>query len=143
MEKRVVGVYENANEAKAAVEDLQNKGYKYEDISIVAKDIEDLGKAADEVKPKESDGMIAGAATGGAVGLTGLFLGLSYLAVPGIGPILAAGPIISVLGGAVAGMATNAGGLTKALQDLGLSEEESRQYQDDIKNGKIIVAVKE
>jgi hypothetical protein len=143
MSKRVIGIYENEKEALAAVQDLQSKGYSIEEISIIAKNIEGLGPDADKVKPKEKDGLIAGAAVGGAIGLTGLFLGISALAIPGIGPILAAGPIFSTLGGAVAGAATNAGGLTGALKEIGLDEEEARQYEDDVKKGKILVIVTE
>ncbi|MBM7694101.1 hypothetical protein JOC77_003545 [Peribacillus deserti] len=141
MEKRVIGIYENEEQAQAAVKDLQSKGYSMKEISIVAKNIEGLGPSADQVKAKETDGLVAGAAAGGAIGLTGLFLGLSYLAIPGIGPILAAGPIFTILGGAVAGLATNAGGLSKALQELGLNEDEAREYEEDINKGKILVAV--
>ncbi|WP_409294673.1 general stress protein [Peribacillus sp. SCS-26] len=141
MIKKVIGVYDTQEEAKAAVDDLKKQGYSQNEISIVAKDIEGLGAEANQVKAGDRDGVMAGAATGGAVGLAGLFLGLSYLAIPGIGPILAAGPIITILGGAVAGMSTGASGLTKALDAVGLNEEQVRQYVEDIKNGKIIVAV--
>ncbi|PLT31287.1 general stress protein [Peribacillus deserti] len=141
MDKRVIGVYEKEEQAQAAVKELQNRGYSIDEISIVAKNIDGLGLDADQVKSKETDGLVAGAAAGGAVGLTGLFLGLSYLAIPGIGPILAAGPIFTILGGAVAGLATNSGGLSKALQEIGLNEEEARTYEDDINKGKILIAV--
>ncbi|RFU65019.1 general stress protein [Peribacillus glennii] len=141
MEKRVVGVYENEGQAHDAVEELKRKGYRLEDISIVAKNIEELGPNVEQVQPKNADGMIAGATAGGVIGLTGLLVGMSTLAIPGIGPIVAAGPIFSMLGGAVAGAATNAGGLTGALKEMGLPEEEARQYEGDVKDGKILVLV--
>ncbi|RFU67451.1 general stress protein [Peribacillus saganii] len=140
MEKRVIGVFENNEQAKTAVEDLQRKGYKLEDISIIAKNIDGLGSAADQVESKETDGVIAGAAVGGAVGLAGFLVGMSALAIPGLGPILAAGPIFTTISGAVAGLTTNEG-LRKALQQQGLNETEARQYEEDVKKGRILIFV--
>ncbi|CAH0343894.1 general stress protein [Bacillus sp. CECT 9360] len=143
MEKRVIGVYENEEQAHAAVEDLKEKGYSMDEISLVAKNTEKLGPEAEQVESKDMDGLIAGATTGGAIGLAGLFVGLSAIAIPGIGPILAAGPIFTTLGGAAAGLATKSGSLTEALKDTGLTEEEARQYEDEVKQGKILVMVTE
>ncbi|WP_409299950.1 general stress protein [Peribacillus sp. SCS-155] len=141
MTKRVIGLYETETEALKAVKDLQSQGYSIEEISVIAKNIDGLGPNADKVAPRDQDGIVAGAAVGGAIGLAGLFLGISALAIPGVGPILAAGPIFSTLGGAVAGAATNAGGLVGALKDMGLEDEEARQYESDVTNGKILVMV--
>ncbi|PLT33204.1 general stress protein [Bacillus sp. V5-8f] len=141
MEKRVVGVYQNERQANEAVNDLKAKGYSMEEISIVAKNIEELGPDAEQVQPKKTDQMLAGATAGGVIGITGLLVGMSALAVPGIGPIVAAGPIFSVLGGAVAGAASNEGGLMGALKEMGLSEEEARQYEGEVRDGKILVLV--
>lgn len=141
MDKRVIGVYEKEEQALAAVEDLKRTGYGIDEISIVAKDPDKLKSAAEEVNPKNIDGLIAGATVGGAIGLTGLFVGLSAIALPGIGPILAAGPIFAILSGAAAGLATNAGGLSSALEEMGLDEEQARHYADDVKKGKILVMV--
>jgi hypothetical protein len=139
MNNHVVGVYETEVQAIEAVEQLKNKGYTIDEVSIMAKDPQKLTETAEEISPSTKDGMIAGAAAGGAIGLTGLFLGLSALAVPGIGPIIAAGPIISTLGGAAAGAASGAGGIKNALIETGISEEEAERYTDDVKDGKILV----
>lgn len=141
MDKRVIGIYENEKEAHAAVEELKAKGYSLDEISLVAKNIEELGPEAEQVESKQMDRVVAGATTGGAIGLAGLFVGLSAIAVPGIGPLLAAGPIFTTLGGAAAGLANNSGSLTKALQETGLTEEEARQYEDEVREGKILVMV--
>ena len=139
MDKRFIEIYENENEAMLAVENLKKEGYISDQISVVAKDVENLPLGAEEVSPTKTDGLVAGAAAGGAVGLTGLLIGMSALAVPGIGPILAAGPLFATFGGAAAGAASGAGGLEKPLIDFGLDKAEANQYVEDIKNGKILV----
>ncbi|MDM5222262.1 general stress protein [Peribacillus sp. NJ11] len=139
MDKRFIAIYENENEAISAVGNLKEQGYTSNEISVVAKNIDKLPNEAKEVSPAKTDGLVAGAAAGGAVGLTGLLIGMSALAVPGIGPILAAGPIFATFGGAAAGAASGAGGLRKPLLDMGLEEAEVDQYMEGIKSGKILV----
>ncbi|MBO1000124.1 general stress protein [Bacillus sp. SD075] len=139
MNKRFIAIYENEHEATSAVEYLKGQGYTSDQISVVAKNIDKLPNEAEEVSPAKTDGLVAGAAAGGAVGLTGLLIGMSALAIPGIGPILAAGPIFATFGGAAAGAASGAGGLRKPLLEMGLEEAEADQYVEDIKAGKILV----
>ena len=139
MDNRFIAIYDNENEATLAVENLKKKGYSSDQISVVAKNIDKLPNEAEEVSPTKTDGFVAGAAAGGSLGLTGLVIGMSALAVPGIGPILAAGPIFTTFGGAAAGAASGAGGLKKPLLDIGLDEAEIDQYVEDIKAGKILV----
>ncbi|KWW11273.1 MULTISPECIES: general stress protein [Peribacillus] len=139
MDKRFIAIYENEKKATEAVENLKQQGYTSDQISIIAKNVDKLPNEAEEVSPTRTDGLVAGAAAGGAVGLTGLLIGMSALAVPGIGPILAAGPIFATFGGAAAGAASGAGGLRKPLLDMGLEEEDVDQYVEDIKAGKILV----
>jgi hypothetical protein len=139
MNNHVVGVYETEVQAIEAVEQLKSKGYTIDEVSIMTKNPEKLTETAEEISPSTTDGIVAGAAAGGAIGLTGLFLGLSALAVPGIGPIIAAGPIIATIGGAAAGAASGAGGIKNALIETGISEEEAERYTDDVKDGKILV----
>ncbi|ASS96470.1 general stress protein [Peribacillus simplex] len=139
MDKRFIAIYENENEATSAVKNLKEQGYTSDQISIVAKNIDKLPNEAEEVSPAKTDGLVAGAAAGGAVGLTGLLIGMSALAIPGIGPILAAGPIFATFGGAAAGVASEAGGLRKPLLGIGVEEAEVDQYVEDIKEGKILV----
>ncbi|KMY53121.1 hypothetical protein AC623_03270 [Bacillus sp. FJAT-27231] len=143
MEKRIIGVYETEKQAQNAVENLQRKGYNLEQISIVAKNIEGLESNGEQVELKETEGMMAGATAGGIIGLAGFFVGMSALALPGIGPIIAAGPLLLTLGGAVSGAVAKAGDLNGALQEIGLEEEEARRYEEDVKKGKILVVAVE
>ncbi|MGE7184664.1 general stress protein [Peribacillus sp. NPDC006672] len=139
MNNRFIAIYDNENAATLAVENLKKKGFSSDQISIVAKNIDKLPNEAEEVSPAKTDGFVAGAAAGGAVGLTGLLIGMSALVIPGVGPILAVGPIFTTFGGAAAGAASGAGGLKKPLLDIGLEEAEVDRYVEDIKSGKILV----
>ncbi len=139
MRERVIGVYENEQLAAKAVEDLKKKGYTPEQISVIAKNTNKLSEITQEVKPSTKDGAIAGAATGGAIGLAGLIVGLSAVLVPGVGTVLAAGPIITTLGGAVVGASSGAGGLLHALINIGVPEDQAQRYSNDVQDGKILV----
>ncbi|WP_121609809.1 general stress protein [Mesobacillus foraminis] len=139
MRERVIGVYENEQLAAEAVEDLKNKGYTTEEISVIAKNTNKLSEISQEVKPSTKDGAIAGAATGGAIGLAGLIVGLSAVLVPGVGTLMAAGPIITTLGGAVVGASSGAGGLLHALINIGVPEDQAQRYSNDVQHGKILV----
>lgn len=138
MDKRVVGVYDNGDDAVLAVEELKAQGYDRDDISIVAKDRDELEAVNAETGTKTEEGLAAGAATGGLLGgATGLLAGVGALAIPGIGPILAAGPIAAMLTGAAIGAGT--GGLAGALIGMGIPEDEADQYERDVKEGKLLV----
>jgi len=140
--KRVVGVYKSEQEAVAAVEDLKNQGYATRDISIMGRDSREVDTVTEETDTEVVDGITTGALTGGALGgLTGLLAGAGALAIPGIGPIVAAGPIAAVLTGAVTG--AGVGGLTGALVGIGIPKEEAEYYSNSVKEGKILVLVDE
>ncbi|MGG0451692.1 general stress protein [Priestia megaterium] len=140
--KRVVGVYQSEQEAIAAVEDLKTQGYSTRDISIIGKDSRGVDRVTEETDTEVVDGITTGALTGGALGgLTGLLVGAGALAIPGIGPIVAAGPIAAVLTGAVTG--AGVGGLAGALVEIGLSKEEAEYYGNSVKEGSILVLVDE
>ncbi|MBR3120368.1 general stress protein [Oceanobacillus profundus] len=139
MNNHIVGIYDTEEQAVKAVEQLKSKGYSIDEISMMAKNTKKLKETAEEVDPSTTDGAVAGAAAGGAIGITGFFIGLSALAIPGIGPVIAAGPIITTLGGAAAGAASGAGGLKHALMELGVSNDEAEHYSNDVKDGKILV----
>jgi len=140
--KRVVGVYKSEQEAIAAVEDLKTQGYATRDISIMGRDSREVDTVTEETDTEVVDGITTGALTGGALGgLTGLLAGAGALAIPGIGPIVAAGPIASVLTGAVTG--AGVGGLTGALVGIGIPKEEAEYYSNSVKEGKILVLVDE
>ncbi|WP_110927680.1 general stress protein [Bacillus massiliglaciei] len=140
MTNHTIRVYDDETSAKRAYEELIQQGYSKDQISVLAKNPHGLIGEEEEVNPSATDGAVAGAAAGGVLGLTGFLVGVSALAIPGIGPILAAGPLLATVGGAAAGAASGAG-LSKPLMDLGLTEEEASQYVDDIKNGKILIAI--
>jgi len=140
MDKRVVGVYENGEEAIRAVEDLKAQGYSRDDISVVAKDRDEVKTVNAETGTKTEEGLAAGAATGGILGGTaGLLAGIGALAIPGIGPVLAAGPIAATLAGAAVGAGT--GGLAGALIGMGIPEAEAGHYETEIKSGKLLILV--
>ncbi|MGG4265986.1 general stress protein [Peribacillus simplex] len=140
MDKRIIGVYETEEEAIKAIESLQAQGYNREDISVVAKDKEDLKTVNEETGTKVEEGLAAGAATGGILGGTaGLLAGVGALAIPGIGPVLAAGPLAATLAGAAVGAGT--GGLAGTLIGMGIPEEEANRYEADVKSGKLLVLV--
>lgn len=139
MKNHVIGVYENEQQAAEMVEDLKRKGYTSEEISIVAKNTNERSDITQEVKPSTKDGAIAGATTGAAIGLAGMIAGLSTVLIPGVGAVLAAGPILTTIGGAIVGANSGAGGLKRALMDMGVSEDEAERYSYDAQNGKILV----
>lgn len=138
--KKVIGVFSTEEEAVSAINSLRDKGYDSDDISVIARAKEDRRHIEDETGTKAGEGAAAGAATGGVLGgVSGLLAGLGALAIPGIGPIVAAGPIAATLGGAAVG--AGAGGLVGALVGMGISEDEAEEYQNHVESGKILVLV--
>ncbi|MBT2679787.1 general stress protein [Bacillus sp. ISL-35] len=139
-EKHLVGVYDNEQDAIQAVEDLKRQGYNTDDISVISKNDEEVDHVNEATGTKTEEGLAAGAATGGILGgLTGLLAGIGALAIPGIGPIVAAGPIAATLTGAAVG--AGAGGLAGALIGMGIPEDEAERYEGYVKEGKILVVV--
>jgi hypothetical protein len=139
-EKKIVGVFHTEREAINAIEGLKQQGYRAEDISVIAKDKEDLNTVTDSTGSKAPEGIATGATAGGILGgVTGLLVGIGALAIPGVGPILAAGPIAATLTGAAVGAGT--GGLVGGLIGLGIPEDEANVYNDYVKDGNILVLV--
>ncbi|MFC4714481.1 general stress protein [Planococcus dechangensis] len=139
---RVVGAYDTEMEAVEVIEDLQHQGYRSEDISVISKDKKDVEQVTQETGTQAGEGAAAGAATGGALGgLGGVLAGLGALAIPGIGPIVAAGPIAAGLTGAVAG--AGVGGIAGALIGIGVPEDEARDYETQFKEGRILVLLED
>ncbi len=132
MSDKVVGIFEHEGQAEEAVNHLREAGFDRE-ISIVAKNAEG---GRNQNGDEEFDSVADGATTGGVLGgLTGLAVGAGALVIPGIGPLIAAGPIAGMLSGAATG------GLGGALIDFGIPEEESRRYEEEVRRGKILVTV--
>lgn len=139
-EKHLVGVYNTENEAIQAVEHLKRQGYATKDISVIGKNEDEVNGINDATGTNTKEGLAAGAATGGALGgLVGLLAGVGALAIPGIGPFVAAGPIAATLTGAAVG--AGAGGLAGALIGMGIPEEEAGRYEGYVNEGKILVVV--
>ncbi|MFH5185792.1 general stress protein [Paenibacillus sp. TAB 01] len=138
--QKIIGVFQTEGEAIQAVDALKKQGYRSDEISIVAKNKDDVAAIEKETGTKAPEGLAAGAATGGILGGTaGLLAGLGLLAIPGIGPILAAGPIAATLTGLAVG--AGAGGIVGGLVGLGIPEDEANRYNDYVNNGHILVMV--
>lgn len=147
MSKTVIGLMDNIGEAQNAVKDLVASGVEREDIGFMANekhsvpDSAHLNESEGSLEGKDAaSGALAGAGAGAAVGgIAGLALSLASLAIPGIGPILAAGPIAAALTGA--GIGAVAGGLIGGLTSLGVPEEEAHYYAEGVRRGGILVTV--
>ncbi|WP_081953998.1 general stress protein [Paenibacillus sp. FSL R5-0345] len=140
MNKRIVGVFAAEYEASRAIEELKRQGCRTEDISIIARNSESADTLRDESGTQAPEGIATGAATGGLLGgLTGLLMGIGALAIPGIGPIIAAGPLAAMLAGAAIG--AGSGGLVGGLIGLGIPEEEAKRYDNYVGEGHILVMV--
>lgn len=140
VKRHIVGSYQSELEAIEAIEDLKRRGYRSEEISVISKNSENVEHIQEKTGTHAADGAATGAATGGILGgVGGVLAGLGALAIPGIGPIIAAGPIIAGITGLAAG--AGVGGLAGALIGLGIPEEEANRYNEHFNNGRIIVFV--
>jgi hypothetical protein len=136
----VVGIVATQAQAERIVESLEASGFSTSDISVLFPDKQGTRDFAHEKNTKAPEGTVAGVSAGGAVGGTlGLLAGIGALAIPGLGPFIAAGPIMAALSGAAAGAAV--GGVTGALIGLGIPEVEARQYEGKLKDGNILLSV--
>jgi hypothetical protein len=138
--KAVVGIVSSQTQAENIVSSLQTAGFSRNDISALFPDKQGTRDFAHEQNTKAPEGAVAGASAGGAVGGTlGLLAGIGALAIPGLGPFIAAGPIMAALSGAAAGAAV--GGVAGALIGLGIPELEAKRYEGKIKDGNILLSV--
>lgn len=139
-DKKIVGVFETEQEAVRAIEGLKRQGYSSDEISVVGKNKDDVEDITDTTNTKAPEGAVAGASTGGVLGgAAGLLAGLGLLAIPGIGPVLAAGPIAATLTGAAVG--AGAGGIVGGLIGMGIHEDDAKKYGHYFDQGKILVLV--
>ncbi|KAA1191393.1 general stress protein [Paenibacillus sp. FSL E2-8871] len=142
MTKKIVGIFDTEQEATRAIEGLHNQGFSNDEISVITRDRDELRHISDDTGTKAPEGVATGAATGGVLGgVTGLLAGIGALAIPGIGPILAAGPIVATLTGVAVG--AGAGGLVGGLIGLGIPEDEAKEYEGYVESGKILVLVED
>src|SRR5436309_4676961 len=136
----VFGIYKNRAQAEDAVERIEGAGFSSNDISVLLPDVQSSKEFAHEKNTKAPEGVTTGATAGGAIGGTlGLLAGIGALAIPGLGPFIAAGPIMGALAGLGAGAA--AGGLIGALVGMGIPEYEAKRYEGRVKNGGILLSV--
>jgi len=143
MSKAISALYDQYSEASDAVTDLEAIGIDRDEISIVANDAH--GHHRPEGEPGDHTGLGAGAATGAAVGgAGGLLAGLGLLAIPGLGPVVAAGWLAATALGAGVGAAAGAvtGGIVDALKNAGHSDEEANFYAEGVRRGGTLVSAK-
>jgi uncharacterized membrane protein len=144
--RTVVGLYDRFEDAQNCVQELRKEGFRGEDINFISRDAKgDNTRAMQGSKPIEPEETGDSAATGAGIGavlggFAGLLVGLGALAIPGIGPVLAAGPIVSALAGA--GIGAVSGGIIGALVDMGIPEEHANIYAEGIRRGGSLVAVR-
>ncbi|MFO7265059.1 MAG: general stress protein [Limnochordales bacterium] len=128
-----IGVFDSHDQVERAVEALHDEGFTEDEISVVAKDSRGAGGGQGG---GGMDSVAEGVAWGSGLGaLGGLLAGMGALTIPGIGPIVAAGPLAAALSGAVAG------GIGGGLLDLGIPEDRGREYEEDVKQGRILCVV--
>lgn len=138
--KAIIGLAASQTQAESIVAALQQASFSKNDISALFPDKQGSRDFAHEQNTKAPEGAVTGASAGGVVGGTiGLLAGIGALAIPGLGPFIAAGPIMAALSGAAAGAAV--GGITGALVGLGIPEVEAKQYEGKIVGGNILLSV--
>ena len=165
--KTIVGSFDSFEEAKRVSQDLMNEGFHDGDVNVVASNVRgtygtttatgtgttagtlqsdgggltDRDTVRDRTVADDASGAATGAVTGGVVGgAAGLAASLMGLAIPGIGPIIAAGPIVATLSGA--GVGAVAGGLIGGLTDIGVSRTDAEYYAESVRRGGALVTVR-
>jgi hypothetical protein len=136
----VFGIYKSAEHAERAVNTLIGAGYASSTISVLLPDARSTREFAHEKDTKAPEGATAGVTAGGVVGGTlGVLVGIGALAIPGVGPLIAAGPIMAGLAGLGVGGAV--GGLVGALIGMGIPEYEAKRYEGQVKEGGTLLSV--
>ncbi len=136
----VFGIYPNQPSVETAVTALRTAGFSNTDISVLFPSTEGTREFAHEKSTKAPEGASTGAGTGALLGGgLGWLVGIGALAIPGLGPFIAAGPIMATLAGAGVGGAV--GGLTGALIGMGIPEFEAKRYEGRVKDGGLLLSV--
>ena len=141
MSKTIVALFDEYRNAQNSANEIKGRGLRTDDISIVTKDVSQgdagttatMSTASGAANDNISDGVVTGGILGG---LAGLLVGAGSMVIPGLGIIAAAGPIAGLLSGAVTGS------IVGGLVDLGIPENKSKQYEGDIKSGKVLFSMK-
>ena len=138
--KSVFCIATSRSQAEQIVEQLKNANFSNNDISALFADKDTNRDFAHEKNTKAPEGAVTGAVTGGVVvGTLGWIAGIGALAIPGVGPFIAAGPIMAALSGAAIGAAV--GGIAGGLIGMGIPELEAKRYEGKIKEGNILISV--
>ena len=141
MSKAVIGVFRSEDRAKEAINELRSEGFDEREISMIVRDDEggeggeggDKGEGFSMERQDLSEGVISGGALGG---VAGILAGAGALLIPGVGPIVAAGPLAAFLTGVVGG------GIVGGLVDYGIPEERGRHFESRVRQGDILVTLK-
>lgn len=139
--KSVFGIYLTRSEIDSAVNAFKNAGFSNSDISVLLPDnAESTKELVTENATKAPEGAAVGAGSGAAIGCAlGWLVGVGAVAIPGVGPVIAAGPLVAALAGIGVGSAL--GGFTGSLIGIGIPENEAKTYEGRLKKGGILVAV--
>jgi hypothetical protein len=138
--KAVFGIAKTEAQAIMIADRLRTAGFTENDISVLFPDKQGTRDFAHEQHTKAPEGAAVGAGSGAVLGgALGWMVGIGALSIPGLGPFIAAGPIMAALAGAAGGAA--AGGLTGALIGMGIPEYEAKRYESKIKDGNILISV--
>ena len=136
----VFGLYPSVDRAEQAVDALLVASFSNSDVSVLMADSQSSKDFAHEKQTKAPEGTATGVAAGGTIGGTlGLLAGIGALAIPGVGPFIAAGPIMGALAGLGVGGAV--GGLVGALVGMGIPEYEAKRYEGRVKDGGVLLSV--
>jgi len=135
-----VGVFRTADQARDAISALKDAGYPASDISLLAHDRETTRTMAQDTGTNAGAGAATGAVAGGVLGgLGGWLVGIGALAIPGIGPFIAAGAFATALTGAAIG--AGVGVVAGALIGMGVPREDADWYEQEVKGGNTLVTV--
>ncbi len=140
VKRAVIGIVETKTQAQAVIELLEQSGIGRNDISVLLPDQHGSRDFAHERHTKSPEGAIAGVGAGGVIGgAIGLLAGIGVIAIPGIGPFIAAGPLMAALSAAAVG--AGVGGIAGALVGMGIPEIEAKAYEGKVRGGNVLVAV--
>lgn len=138
--KSIYAIAISEGQANQILDNLIAAGFSSNDISVLFPDKDSTHQFAHEKHTKAPEGAVVGASTGGLVGGTiGLLAGIGALAIPGVGPLIAAGPLLAALSGVAAG--ATAGGVAGALIGMGTPEIEAKRYENRIAEGNLLISV--
>lgn len=136
----VFGIYQTSAQAERAVDELVQAGFPSGDISVLLQDARGTRDLAHQKDTKAPEGTTTGGVVGGVIGgALGILTGIGALAIPGLGPFIAAGPIMAGLAGLGAGGAV--GGIIGALVGMGIPEYEAKRYEGRLKSGGVLLSV--